>query len=421
MATSLGAFVIVGGGQAGAWVARTLRKEGFAGPVVLIGDEEHWPYERPPLSKAFLQGTSDIAAMTLLGADQAAELGIECLRGRRVTAVDRLNHTVTCADGTELSYGRLFLTTGGKARTLPWLEGDASGRIHTLRTQGDAERLRTALHRSESLLVLGGGWIGLEVAATARAMGVAVTVVEAGARLCARTMPPVVSEYLHGLHAAEGVVLRMGAAVTGLRPDEAGVTATFGDGTVLRAGHAVIGIGISPDTALAAACGLEVADGIVVDAQGRTSDPAIFAAGDVARHPNDFAGLSLRLESWANAQNGAIVAAKASLGHDVRYAEVPWFWSDQYGANLQMLGLPGAGVRSVARGAPDAGAGCWLMLDANGAFAGAVAVNAPRELRTVRKMLAAASQPCPDAWADPAVPLARVGAIPLPAAVAAAS
>ena len=144
MATSLGAFVIVGGGQAGAWVARTLRKEGFAGPVVLIGDEEHWPYERPPLSKAFLQGTSDIAAMTLLGADQAAELGIECLRGRRVTAVDRLNHTVTCADGTELSYGRLFLTTGGKARTLPWLEGDASGRIHTLRTQGDAERLRTA-------------------------------------------------------------------------------------------------------------------------------------------------------------------------------------------------------------------------------------------------------------------------------------
>lgn len=419
MGTFSEAFVIVGGGQAGAWVARTLRKEGFAGPVVLIGDEEHWPYERPSLSKAFLQGTSDVAAMTLLGADQAA-LGIECQRGRRVTAIDRGSRTLTCADGTEVPYGTLFLTTGGKVRTLPWLDGDTSGRTHTLRTQGDAERLRTALNRNGDLLVLGGGWIGLEVAATARAMGAAVTVVEAGARLCARTMPPVVSDYLHALHAAEGVALRMGAAVTDLRPDEAGVTATFADGMALRAGHAVIGIGITPDTALAAACGLDVADGIVVDAQGRTSDPAIFAAGDVARHPNDFARSPLRLESWANAQNGAVVAAKASLGHEVRYAEVPWFWSDQYGANLQVLGLPGAGVRSLARGTPDAGAGCWLMLDANGAFAGAVAVNAPRELRIIRKMLAGASQPCPDAWADPATPLAQVPAVPLPVARAAA-
>lgn len=359
--------------------------------------------------------------MTLLGADQAAELGIECQRERCVTAIDRRSHTLTFADGTTLPYGTLFLTTGGKVRTLPWLEGDASGRIHTLRTQGDAERLRTALQRGESLLVLGGGWIGLEVEATARAMGVAVTVVEAGARLRARTMPPVVSNYLYALHAAEGVAFRLGAAVTGLRPDAACVTATYADGTVLRAGHAVIGIGISPDTALPDAWGLEVADGIVVDTQGRTSDPAIFAAGDAARHPNDFAGAPLQLESWANAQNAAIVAAKASLGHDVRYAEVPWFWSDQYGANLQVLGLPGAGVRFFARGAPDAGAGCWLMLDARGVFAGAVAINAPRELRTIRKMLAAVSQPCPDAWADPAIPLAQVPAVPLPTAMAAAS
>lgn len=140
MATSSEAFVIVGGGQAGAWIARTLRKKGFVGPVVLIGDEEHWPYERLPLSKTFLQGTSDIAAMTLLNVDQAAELGIECQRGRRVAAINRLGHTLTCANGLELPYGTLFLTTGGKVRTLPWLEGDVSGRIHTLRTQGDAER-----------------------------------------------------------------------------------------------------------------------------------------------------------------------------------------------------------------------------------------------------------------------------------------
>lgn len=393
-------FIIVGGGQAGAWVARTLRKEGFTGPIVLVGEEPHWPYERPPLSKDYLRGTSGVAAMTLLDASQAAELAIDCRRGQRVTAIDRSSRTLTCADGTTLSYATLFLTTGGKARTLSGLENDTSGRVHMLRTQGDADRLRAALHTGESLLVLGGGWIGLEVAATARAMGVAVTVLEAGARLCARTMPPVVSDYLQALHAANGVELRLRVAIAGLGADGQGVRAAFADGTVLHAAHAVIGIGISPDTALAKACGLAVDDGILVDAQGRTSDPAIFAAGDVARHPNDFAGAALRLESWANAQNGAIAAAKASLGHDVRYAEIPWFWSDQYGANMQMLGLPGAGVRSIARGAPEAGAGCWLMLDANDRFAGAVAVNAPRELRTLRKMLATGAHPCPEAWDD---------------------
>ena len=392
-------FVIVGGGQAGAWVARTLRKEGFAGPIVLIGEEPHWPYERPPLSKEYLRGTSGVAAMTLLDASQAAELHVDCRLGMRVAAIDRIARTLTCADGTALPYATLFLTTGGKARTLPCLENDVSGRIHTLRTQGDADRLRAALHGGESLLILGGGWIGLEVAATARAMGVGVTLLEVGPRLCARTMPPVVSDYLQALHAANGVELRLGATIAGLDADEQGVRATFADGTTLHAAHAVIGIGISPDTALAEACGLVVDDGILVDDQGRTSDPAIFAAGDVARQPNDFAGAALRLESWANAQNAAIVAAKAALGHDIRYADVPWFWSDQYSANIQMLGLPGAGVRSIARGAPEAGAGCWLMLDANDRFAGAVAINAPRELRVIRKMLAAGSHPCPDIWA----------------------
>lgn len=401
-------FVIVGGGQAGAWIARTLRKEGFAGRIVLVGEEAHYPYERPPLSKAFLQGTAGPETMTLLDAAQAAALDVECRLGQRVVAIDRANRRVTCADGTTLAYATLFLATGGLVRTLPWLEGTVSDRIHTVRTRGDADRLRAALDEGGDLLVLGGGWIGLEVAATARAMGVAVTVVEAGPRLCARTMPDTVSMFLRGLHEGQGVTVRTGVAVTGLVAEASAVVATFADGSCLRAGHAVIGIGIRPDTMLAGGCGLQVADGVVVDAQGRTSDPHIFAAGDVAQHPNDFAGVPLRLESWANAQNGAIAAAKAALGQDGRYAEIPWFWSDQYAVNLQVIGLPGSGVRSVARGRPAEGAGCWLMLHWDGTVAGAVAVNAPRELRVVRKLLEAGSHPSPEAWADPAVPLARM-------------
>lgn len=403
-----GAFVIAGGGQAGAWVARTLRAEGHAGPVVLIGEEPHWPYERPPLSKAFLQGTMDAAGMTLLDGTQAGELGIEVRLGQRVTAVNRARRTVSCGDGSELGYDTLFLATGGRVRTLPWLVGVHSSRIHVLRTQGDAERLRAALRGSTSLLIVGGGWVGLEAAASARAMGLAVTVLEAASRLCARTMPQVVSDYLLGLHQAQGVVVKTGVALTGLAADDAGVTATLESGERLRADHVLIGVGIAPDTALAEACGLKVADGIAVDASGRTSDPHIFAVGDVAQHVNSFTGAPLRLESWANAQNGAVAAAKAALGQDVRYDEVPWFWSDQYDVNLQMLGQPGAGIDAIPRGAPADGAGCWLMLRADGTTAGAVAVNAPRDLRTVRKMLANGRHPSPQAWADPTVPLARL-------------
>ena len=394
-------------------MARTLRREGFAGPVVLIGNEPHCPYERPPLSKAFLHGAADAASMTLLSAAEAAGLAIDLRRNQHVVSIDRTHRLVRCADGSALPYATLFLTTGGTVRTLPGL--GVHPRIHTLRTQDDATRLRAALQPGSRLLVLGGGWIGLEVAATARAMGVAVTLLEAGDRLCARSMPPVVSDFLHRLHTEKGVALRMGVALTDLHPHAAGVTAVTADGATLHADHALIGIGITPDTGLAAACGLAVADGILVDAQGRTSDPSIFAAGDVARQ----AGAPHRLESWANAQNGAIAAARAALGQDARHDEIPWFWSDQHGVNLQVIGHPAAAARAIARGSPETGAGCWLMLDAQGRALGAVAVNAPRELRTLRKMLSGGTQPDPGAWADPTRPLAQVPAIPLAATLAA--
>lgn len=408
--------VVIGGGQAAAWIARTLRAEGFAGRLVLIGDEPRWPYERPALSKEFLQGTGSVEAITLLGADLAASAGIECWLGHPVVSVDRERRLVTTADGRTVTYDTLFLATGGRVRRIPGLDATASERIHTLRSLADSERLRAALGGAERLLVLGGGWIGLEVAATARKLGLAVTVVEAAPRLCARTMPPVVSDWLRALHESHGVRVVTGVGVSALAATAIGVTATLTNGEPVEADLALVGIGIEPEVGLAAAMGLDLDDGIVVDAQGRTSDPRVFAAGDVARHPNGFARANLRLESWANAQNQAIVAAKAALGGTAIYAEVPWFWSDQYEINIQMLGLPGQGTRALPRGAPETGSGCWLMLDDDGRAVGAVAVNAARDLRVLRKMMEDGRAPDPDAWADTAIPVQRLPSRPNPPA-----
>jgi 3-phenylpropionate/trans-cinnamate dioxygenase ferredoxin reductase subunit len=408
MASGAGTFVIVGGGQAGAWVARTLRAEGFAGRVVLIGDEAHWPYERPPLSKAVLKGAATPDSATLLTSEQAEQAPIECWLAERVETIDRAARLLTCAGGRTLAYDKLFLTTGSRARTLPVADHP---RIHVLRTLDDAARLRAAFAMAGHLLVLGGGWIGLEVAATARGLGLAVTVVEAAPRVCARSLPPVASAYLERLHQAHGVTLMLGHAVSGLAPGADSVVAELADGRRIVADHALVGIGVVPETRLAAAAGLAVDDGIVVDDTGRTSDPHIYAAGDATRHPSAFAGGMLRLESWANAQNQAIVAAKAALGQPARYAETPWFWSDQYNVNLQILGLPASGARAIPRGTPEAGNGAWLVLDADDKAAGVIAVNAPRDLRGVRKMMGEGLTPDPASWADPGVPPNRITAL----------
>jgi 3-phenylpropionate/trans-cinnamate dioxygenase ferredoxin reductase subunit len=400
-------FVVVGAGQSGAWVAKTLRTQGFEGEILLIGEEEHLPYERPPLSKAVLSGKSPPESACLLPAQEIAAARITYWPETQVRHINRSARTIDTSDGREVGYERLFLTTGARVRRLPLAEGQTSSRIHYLRSMGDAMKLRTALAEARRLAVIGAGWIGLEAAATARQMGLEVVVLEAGPLPCMRSVPAEVSRFLLALHAANGVEIRTAQLLTGVAARADGITLQLAAGE-LKVDHVLVGIGVDPETELAEAAGLEVQNGVVVDDRGQTSDPSIFAAGDVTNHPSIFYGCSVRLESWANAQNQAIVAARSALGEDVRHAEIPWIWSDQYAANIQMLGNPQAAYSLVLRGDPVAAGGCWLALDETSRAIGAVAVNAPKDLRVVRKALEVGATPNLDEWQDDAVPANRI-------------
>ena len=402
-------FVIVGAGQAGAWTALTLRRESFAGRVVLIGAEPHPPYERPPLSKAALVEGSFLEGTILTPADAEAA-GIELWLATRVTAIDRSAATLRCEDGRVLAYDRLVLTTGGAPRLPPFARDIVSDRLHVLRTREDAARLSGALKPARRVIVIGGGWIGLETAASCRTLGIEVTLLEAADRLCARSLPAAVSDYLRALHERHGVTLVFGARCAAIEPSEDKIAVRFEDGARIEADQLVIGTGISPNVALAEAAGLALANGILVDRRGVTSDPNISAAGDVACHPSRFAKGLVRLECWANAQNQAIATAKAALGTGGDYDEVPWFWSDQYGVNLQILGLPDRGGLALARGAPRDGQGLWMVTDAAGTLAGLVAVNAGGDLRALRKLVASGATPDHAQWGDLSVPIRKIAA-----------
>jgi 3-phenylpropionate/trans-cinnamate dioxygenase ferredoxin reductase subunit len=398
-------IVVIGAGQAGAWAARTLRSEGFGGRIVLVGEEAAPPYERPPLSKDQLQPHAADMAYLMTPA-QLAEHGIEWMGATTCVRIDRGNAAVVLSDGQAIGYDKLVLCTGGRAR-LPDMPGIGGRHVHTLRTVDDAQALRAALANKPRVLVIGGGWIGLEVAAAARMANCEVTLVEAGRHLCARTSSPVLSAWLAHLHTARGVALRMETCVDALEDSGANsCRAKFSDGSSALFDLVVVGIGLVQNDALARDAGLECDRGVVVDRQCRSSDPAIFAAGDVTAVRGPGGGL-MRLESWQNAQDQAIAAARAALGQAVDYQPTPYFWSEQYQAMVQIAGACAASGTPLVRGAA-LDRFMAVEVDDGGRILFAVSTATPRDFRQLRKFITDGTAIDAARFADESVALAKV-------------
>jgi NADPH-dependent 2,4-dienoyl-CoA reductase/sulfur reductase-like enzyme len=401
-------FVIVGGGQAGGRAADGIRRAGFAGRLVLLGEEAGAPYERPPLSKQVLTGEAEPDSCALFERDWYAENAVELWTGTRARRIDRDRARLVLADGAEVAYDRLLIATGAQPK-VPDLPGVELAGVHVLRDVADSLAIREALQAGARVALVGGGYIGLEVAAAARKLGCETTVLEAADSLMRRQVAPDLGDWYRRLHEDHGATVLTGAEVAGFAGEARVEAVELADGRRIDADLVVVGVGIRPNAELAIQAGLEAGDGIEVDAQGRTSDPAIFAAGDVTRQPNPYAG-RVRLESWQNAQNQALVAGRAMAGDEqARHAEVPWFWSDQHGINLQMAGMPTHWDRLVWRGDPSAGPGFTLFyLNGDGRVVAVNAVGRAADVAAGRRMIERGLAPDPDALADPEVSLKKV-------------
>jgi 3-phenylpropionate/trans-cinnamate dioxygenase ferredoxin reductase subunit len=348
-----GPYVIVGAGQAGLQIAESLRHEKYDGPVILLGAEAHAPYNRPPLSKHWLLERRAPTTLAIRSIEAIQRRHIDLRVQTTVTAIDRDSQRVHCADGEQIRYGGLALATGARLRTLA-VPGIALGGVHALRTIDDAQHILASLDRcmaqNAPVIVIGGGFIGLEIAATARKLGLEVTVLEGLSRLMSRVVAPIVSEAAARVHRAHGVQLRFDARIAELLGDKGMVRAVrMADGAEYPAGCVVTGVGIDPDDTLAAAAGLDCDRGIVVDGFSRTSDPLIVAAGDCCARRRDDHTL-LRLESVQNAAEQGVSAAISLLGRQRAFIAAPWFWSDQYDLKLQMVGLSAGYDQVVTRG-----------------------------------------------------------------------
>lgn len=379
-------FVIIGGGQSGGWAAKTLRDQGFSGKVTLVGEELHPPYERPPLSKALLAGADP--ASTYLWSEQALlDRDIDLILGVSAVSIDRNRRIVSLADGRMLEFDRLLIATGARVRRLDIDGGNLDG-VHYLRNIEDSSAIQQSFARGGRVLVVGGGWIGLELAAAAIAKGLAVTLIEAGEQLCGRSLPRQSATFFSDMHIRHGVDLRFGNALAALEGAGTVERALLTDGSCLDVDTVVIGIGIEPNVSLAVAADLKVENGVVVDDNLLTSDPAIFACGDVASL-RDPAGANVRLETWQNAQNQGIAAGKSMLGQTpLAPAEAAWFWSDQYDLNFQMLGTPAGTDMMVVKGDPETGKFVQYFVRED-RLSAVAAFNSPRELREAKRLMRA--------------------------------
>ena len=412
--------LIVGAGHAAGEMATALRMNGYKGPITLIGEEPHLPYQRPPLSKAFLSGDITHERLYVKGPAVYQNAAIDFIPNTRVTAIDKAAKTVTLEDGRTLAYSKLVLATGGRPRLLS-LDDERVNKapnLHYLRTIGHVDNMREQFKPGNKLVIIGGGYIGLEVAAVARKKGIDVTVLEAMDRVLQRVTAPEVSAFYQQVHGEAGVNILVNTALTGFEFDAEGKVTTVltANGLKIPADVVIVGIGLIPNVELAQDAGLALENGIAVDEYGQTSDPDILSIGDCSSHPNAYAGRRLRLESVPSALEQARSAAALLVGQKKPYNAVPWFWSDQYELKLQMVGL-NQGYDTVAlRGSP-ANRNFLAFYLKDGVVLAVDSISRPQEFMVAKKLVAERVKADPMVLVDESQPLkALVPAAPAPAA-----
>lgn len=393
--------VVIGAGQAGSSLVAKLRNSGFEGQVTLIGAEPVLPYQRPPLSKAYLLGDMTLDRLFLRPKSFYSEHAINLRLNTRVTKIDRTARTVALGDEM-MSYDHLVLTTGSAPRRLPASIGGTLEGVHVVRDLADVDMMAPQVAAGKRALIVGGGYIGLEAAAVAAKRGLQVTLIEMADRILQRVAAPETSDYFRALHQSHGVTIREGVGLDCLLGESRVTGARLTDGTELAFDIVIVGVGITPATDLAETAGLEIENGIKVDAQGHTSDPAIWAAGDCASFP--WRGQRIRLESVPNAIEQAECVAENIMGAGKDYVAKPWFWSDQYEVKLQIAGLNAGYDRTIVRPGDKPGSqSVWYFHGS--ALLAVDAMNDPRAYMIGKRLIEAGQSPSPKAVADPETPL----------------
>lgn len=398
--------IIVGASHAGAMCALSLRRQGWSGAITLIGEESNLPYHRPPLSKDYLKGTKDASAILLNGVDRYEKADVDLQLGQRVESIDRDAQAVTTADGRRIEYDKLVLATGSRAVELPFVRTGLKG-VHYLRSIGDVDRMRDDANNAGRAVIIGGGYIGLEAAASLRSMDIEVTVLEAADRILQRVTSAPVSTFFSRVHREEGVDLREQCAVSGLIGEDSIEGVELSSGERIDTDIVVIGVGVRPCTRLAEEAGLSTDNGIQIDEFARTSDPNILAVGDCTSFLHPRYRARMRLESVQNANDQALVAAKSLVGDPAPYDSVPWFWSDQFDVKLQIAGLAQSADQIIVRGDPTAGRSMSVAYLRDGKLLAIDAMNRPRDFVQGKKLIMADATVDPELAANPDIELVR--------------